>query len=71
MRTVGAILMVLGLLALLYGGFSYVKDRHHVDVGPLHATVDEKRHVNVPPLVGAGLLIAGIALLATRPRRLA
>ena len=71
MRIMGAILVVLGILALIYGGFSYVKDRHQADLGSLHVSVDEKRHVNVPPLVGAGLVVGGLALIVIRPRRVA
>jgi hypothetical protein len=60
----GILLAVLGVLALIYQGFSYTRHRDILDVGPIHATADTNEHVPLPPIVGGVALIAGIALLA-------
>jgi hypothetical protein len=63
----GLLLIVAGVLALVYGGFTYTKETHRADVGPIHLAVDEKEHVNVPLWVGVAAVVGGGALLvATR-----
>lgn len=56
-------LMIAGALGLVYGGFSYTKETHHADIGPMHMSVAEQRHVNVPVWVGVGALVIGGVLL--------
>jgi hypothetical protein len=63
-KTVGAILIVLGLLGLAWGGFTYTTREKVLDVGPIHATRDKTHSVPVPPVAGAIALVGGIALLA-------
>ena len=59
----GALLIVLGLVGLLYGGFSYVKRDKILDIGPIQATKTETKTIPLPPIVGAVALIAGIFLV--------
>jgi hypothetical protein len=58
------VLLVAGVLGLAYGGFSYTKSTHQADIGSLHLSVDETRHVNVPVWGGIGLILVGGLLLA-------
>lgn len=53
------ILIVLGVLGLAYGGFTYTKETHTADIGPIHMSVDEKEHVNIPIWAGVGALVLG------------
>jgi len=63
----GIVLIVAGVLALAYGGFSYTKDTHTADLGPIHLEVQEKETVNVPVWVGVGaILIGGLLLVMKR-----
>ena len=62
-KAIGAMLIVLGLVGLLYGGFSYVKRDKILDVGPIQATKTETKTIPLPPIVGAVVLIAGIFLV--------
>jgi hypothetical protein len=62
-KIIGIALIVLGLLALVYGGFSYTKDTHKAKLGPLELSVKEKERVNVPLWAGVGGVVAGAALL--------
>jgi len=59
----GIALSVLGVLALVYQGFNYTRQRTVIDVGPIHATADDHERVSIPPLVGGLVLVAGVALL--------
>ena len=57
------ILIVVGLAALAYQGFSYTTREKAVDLGPIQITADKTHNVPLPPIVGAAALIAGIFLL--------
>ena len=69
MKALGAILVALGILALVYQGFSYTKREKVLDVGPIEASADTQKHVGIPPLVGGAVLMAGIVLLVVGNRR--
>ena len=64
-KTLGLILIVLGLLGLAWGGFTYTTKEKVVDLGPIHATRDETHNVPLPPIAGAVAVIGGIALLVS------
>jgi hypothetical protein len=63
------LLVVFGLLALVYQGFTYTKRETVVDIGPVHATADRKKTVPLPPLVGGLALVGGVVLLVAGARR--
>jgi multidrug transporter EmrE-like cation transporter len=63
MKIAGVVLIVAGALALAYGGFSFTKETHKAEVGPLKLSVQEKERVNVPQWLGIGAIVAGIVLL--------
>ncbi len=69
MRLAGIVLVVVGVLALAYGGFTYTTREKIVDIGPIEATAETEKTVPLPPLVGAAALIGGIALLVASGRR--
>ena len=69
MKTLAIILIVVGALAITYQGFSYVTREKVVDIGPLEVTADKQKTVFLPPVLGAVVLITGVALLLTSSRR--
>jgi hypothetical protein len=62
-KVVALVLIVAGILALAYGGFSYTKDTTVVKLGPIELTAKEKETVNVPMWVGIGAIVVGGLLL--------
>ncbi len=62
-KIVAVVLMMAGVLALVYGGFSYTKSTHEAKIGPLELAVQEKQTVNVPVWAGIGAIVIGGALL--------
>ena len=64
MKIVALLLIVAGLLSLVYGGFSYDRDKTALKLGPLELKVTEKETVNVPVWAGVGAIVAGGLLLA-------
>jgi hypothetical protein len=65
----GAVLVVAGVLALAYGGFSYTKDTTAVKLGPLELSVKEKESVNVPIWAGVAAILAGGLVLVFGARK--
>ena len=61
----GIVLIVLGIIALAYQGFTYTTQKKVLDVGPIHATTDQKHNVPLPPVVGGLLLVGGVVLVVT------
>lgn len=62
-RMVGIVLIVAGVLALVYGSFSYTKDTTAVKLGPIELSVKEKETVNIPAWAGVGAIAIGALLL--------
>jgi hypothetical protein len=69
MKIVGVVLLVAGILALAYRGFSYTKETHGASLGPLKVEVQEKERVNVPVWAGVALAVAGGGLLLAGARK--
>jgi hypothetical protein len=63
------LLIVAGGLGLIYGGFSYTKDTHTADMGPIHMTMSEKETVNVPMWAGVGAIAIGVGFLLVGGRK--
>jgi LPXTG-motif cell wall-anchored protein len=59
-------LIVVGVLGLAYGSFSYTKETHGVKLGSLELSVKDKQTVNVPVWAGVGAIVAGGVLLFWR-----
>ena len=65
-QLIGVILILAGLLALIYRGFSYTKETHEAKFGPIEFQVEEKEQVEIPVWAGAGAILAGTAVLLLR-----
>lgn len=65
----GIVLIVLGALALAYQGINYTHRETVLDVGPIHATADEQKHIPLPPIVGGLAILAGAALLCAATKQ--
>jgi hypothetical protein len=62
-KTLGIILIVLGLSGLVWGGFSYTTSEKLVDIGPIHATREKTHNIPLAPMGGALALVGGIVIL--------
>jgi uncharacterized membrane protein HdeD (DUF308 family) len=63
----GVILVVLGVVGLVHPVFTY-HQKEEVAIGPIQATVNEEKAVQVPAAVSIVLLAAGIGLVLLGPR---
>jgi hypothetical protein len=62
---VGIALVVIGLIALVYGGISYTSREKVIDLGPIEATRETQETIPLPPILGAVALAGGVILLVT------
>jgi uncharacterized membrane protein YidH (DUF202 family) len=66
MKLLGIALVVLGVVALIYGGIGYNKETTVLDVGGIKATATEHKNIPIAPVVGVILLVGGVVLLVSK-----
>ena len=66
---VGIFLIVLGVVGLALGGFSFTEKEKVLDLGPIEATAEDKETVPIPPLLAGLALVGGVVLVAASARR--
>jgi hypothetical protein len=64
----GLVLVVIGVLALAYGGLTYTTQKKVLDIGPIQATEKEHHTIPLPPVIGAIVLVGGIAVIISDRR---
>jgi hypothetical protein len=64
----GIVLIILGIISFAYQGISFTTQKKVVDVGPIHATKDEKHTVPLTPILGGLLLAGGVILVLSGSR---
>ncbi len=69
MKILAIVLIVLGVLALVYGGFSYISDTHTTKLGPIKITTQDKERVNIPLWAGVGAIAVGAVLLLSAGKK--
>ena len=62
---IAVLLIALGLAGVLYGGFTYTREKNVVDLGPVHVTRQEHERVPISPIIGGLVLISGVWLLVS------
>ena len=68
-KMVAMALIAAGVLALVYGGFTYTKETHEMKIGPIEMSIKDKETVNIPIWVGVGAIVAGGLLLVFGSRK--
>jgi hypothetical protein len=68
-KVVAVLLIVLGLVALAYGGITMTTRDKVVDLGPVEVTQEEKHRLPLPPVVGGIAVAAGIIMLVAGARK--
>jgi drug/metabolite transporter (DMT)-like permease len=64
-KLLGAALLILGVLMLVYRGFSYTKKTHEARIGGFGVQLKQRERLEVPVWAGAIVTLAGGALLAS------
>lgn len=69
MKTIGFVLVAVGILALIYGGIGFNRDRTVLDMGSMSVTASERHDYRIPTAAGVLVLIGGVTMLMTSRRR--
>ena len=69
MRIVAILLLVGGVLALVFGGFSYTEDKTVAKLGPIEINAKETHTVNFPMWGGVAAIAAGGLMLVLGGKR--
>jgi len=64
-KTLGIVLIVIGLIMIIYTGFNYVTTEKVVDLGPIHINAEKNHPVQWSPIVGVVLLVGGVVVVVT------
>ena len=62
-RSLGFVLIVLGIIMMVYTGFNYVTTEKVIDLGPIEINKDKNNFIGWSPIVGIVLLAAGVIAL--------
>jgi TRAP-type C4-dicarboxylate transport system permease small subunit len=68
-KIIAIALIVVGVLGLVYGSFTYTKDTHNTDLGVFELSVKDKETVKIPIWIGAGAIVIGCLLLFFGPKK--
>ncbi|WP_316803443.1 hypothetical protein [Pedobacter nototheniae] len=68
-KTLGVVLIFLGIIMLIWTGFSYTRKEKVVDAGPIQISADKQKDVNWPPYVGGIILVAGVFIFVASKRK--
>ena len=63
MKVTGIVLIVIGIIALVYGGITYTTHKKVIDMGPIQASKKETHDIPLPPILGVLAIVGGGALL--------
>ena len=64
-----SLLVIVGLVSLLLGGFRWTENKTVIDVGPVKATAEEHKALPIPPIIGGLALVGGILLFVVPTKR--
>jgi hypothetical protein len=69
MRTIGVILIVLGILGFIVDSVSFTTDEQVADVGPVEIEKQEEQGFHVTPWAAGGAIVIGGGLVVAGMRR--
>jgi hypothetical protein len=60
----GIVLIIVGAIALIYGGITYTSHKTVFKAGPVSASAKTHKTIPLPPVLGIVLVAGGIVLVA-------
>jgi hypothetical protein len=69
MKTLGIILIVIGIVMVLIRGFSVTTEKEVLDVGPVEVNKKENRWIGWPTYAGGIIAVVGVVLLISGNKR--
>jgi hypothetical protein len=59
----GILLIALGVVALVYDGFTYFREEEVARIGPLEVSVEKEERIPLPSVAGGMAVVAGVMVL--------
>ena len=69
MKTLGVVLIVVGIVMLIVTGFSYTTEETVIDAGPIEVNAEKEQSINWPPYAGGAALVAGLVMVVASRKR--
>ncbi|MBO9152067.1 hypothetical protein ACFOTA_07605 [Chitinophaga sp. GCM10012297] len=69
MKTLGIILIVVGIIMVLIRGFSVTTEKEVLDVGPVEVNKKENQWIGWPTYAGGIIAVVGVVLLISGKKR--
>ena len=69
MKIVAIVLIVIGVIALAYGGISYTREKKVIDLGPIQASTKTQETITLPPVLGVVAIAAGVVMLVVSGKK--
>lgn len=69
MKAAGIILIVVGIVMLIFRGFSFQTEEKVLDIGPVEVNKKENKWIGWPVYAGGIAIVAGVVMLAASSRR--
>ena len=66
MRTMGLVLVAIGIVALLYGGITYKRQKTVLDIGDIELKTTEHKTIPISPIIGVVAIVGGVGLLVAK-----
>ncbi|HET7602146.1 MAG TPA: hypothetical protein VFK36_03955 [Gemmatimonadales bacterium] len=60
---VGILLLILGIIGFVAGGFSFTRNKTVIDAGPVQVTGKSREHVPLSPILSGLAVVGGIVLI--------
>ena len=64
-KPLGIIIIAIGIVMLVYTGFSYTTTEKVVDLGAVKISKETNHPVQWPPIIGIVLVVGGIVVIVT------
>lgn len=64
----GILLVLLGIVGLAHPVFTYHEKKEVAKLGPVQATMDEEKTVEIPRVASIAVALAGLAMVLVAPR---
>jgi len=65
MKTIGIILVIAGIFALFYTGYTYYTEEKVVNIGSVEITKEKPHSISWPPIAGIILIVGGVVVILT------
>lgn len=69
-KTLGIVLVVIGIIMMVYTGFNYVTTEKVVDLGPIEINAEKSHNVQWPPIVGVVLIVGGAVIIVLDKKKI-